>query len=79
MVRALTNLVKADRSKPSPELRSALDESLHRQDDIVDLLELADIFNQISALGEAERKACIQILNVFANLHKKNTSPFRFR
>ena len=38
-----------------------------------------DLFNQISALGDAERKACIEILNVFANLRKTDSSPFRFR
>jgi len=79
MVRALTRLVRADQSKPSPELRTVLDQSLLRQDDRADLLELADLFNRISALGEAERKACIQILNVFAEYRKTDSSPFRFR
>jgi GAF domain-containing protein len=79
MVRALTNLAKADKSKPSPELRAALNQSLMRQEDKTDLLELADLFNQISALGDDERKACIQILSVFANLRKSNSAPFRFR
>ena len=79
MVRALTNLVKADMSKPSPELRTVLKQSLENQDEKIDLLELADLFNQISSRGEAERKACIQILNVFANMRKTDTSPFRFR
>ena len=79
MVRALTNLVKADRSKPSPELRTVLKQSLENQEEKTDLLELADLFNQISALGEAERKACIQVLNAFASLRKTDTSPFRFR
>lgn len=79
MVRALNNLIKADKSKPSPELHTVLDESLDMQDQKMDLLELADLFNQISALGEAERKACIQILEVFANMGKTDSSPFRFR
>jgi len=80
MVRALKRLAKSDKSKPSDELRSVLDESLEKREEMIDLLELADLFNQISALGEAERKACIQILNVFANLRKTaDSSPFRFR
>ena len=79
MVRALKRLVKADKSKPSPELQSALDRSLEKRGDMTDLLELSDLFNQISALGEAERKACIQILTVFADLRKTDSSPFRFR
>ncbi len=79
MVRALKRLAKSDKSKPSPELQSALDQSLKKQDEKTDLLELADLFNRISALGEAERKACIQILNVFAELRNPDSSPFRFR
>lgn len=79
MVRALTNIVKADKSKPSPELRAVLKGSLDMEDQKMDLLELADLFNQISALGDEERKACIQILNVFANMRKTDSSPFRFR
>jgi hypothetical protein len=46
---------------------------------MADLLRLADLFNQISALGDAERKACIQILTVFAGLRRTDSSPFRFR
>jgi len=79
MVRALKRLIKTDRSKPSSELQSALDQSLENREKMEDLLELADLFNRISALGEAERKACIQILDVFANLRKTDISPFRFR
>lgn len=79
MVRALKRLAKADSSKPSPELQSALDQSLENRAEMEDLLELADLFNRISVLGEAERKACIQILEVFANLRKTDKSPFRFR
>lgn len=79
MVHALKRLVKSDRSKPSVQLIRTLDRSLETRDEMLDLLELADLFNQISALGEAERKACIQILNVFAGLRKTDSSPFRFR
>ena len=79
MVRALKRLAKADRSRPSVELQAALDQSLEKKEQMVDLLELADLFNQISALGETERKACIQILTVFAGLRKTDSSPFRFR
>ena len=79
MVRALKRLAKTDRSKPSAELQSVLDQSLQKRDEMIDLLELADLFNEISALGEAERKACVQILNVFAGFRKTDSSPFRFR
>lgn len=79
MVRALKRLAKADQAHPSPELRAVLDRSLKDSDETTDLLELADLFNQIGALGEPERRACIQVLQVFANLRKTDTSPFRFR
>ncbi len=79
MVRALKRLAKADKSTPSIELQSVLEQSLEKREGMPDLLELADLFNRISALGEAERKACIQILNVFASFRKTDSSPFRFR
>jgi GAF domain-containing protein len=79
MVRALKQLAKADRSKPSAELRAVLDQALEKRNEVTDLLELADLFNQISFLGEAERKACIQILNVFVEYRKTDSSPFRLR
>jgi GAF domain-containing protein len=79
MVRALKRLAKTDRAGPSSELQAALDQSLEKKEEMNDLLELAGLFNQISALGDAERKACLQILNVFAQFRKTDTSPFRFR
>jgi signal transduction protein with GAF and PtsI domain len=79
MVRGLKRLAKADKSRPSVDLQSALDQSLEKRGEMTDLLELSDLINQISALGEAERKACIQILSVFAGLRKTDSSPFRFR
>ena len=79
MVRALKRLAKADKSKPSADLQAVLDQSLEERAEMTDLLELSDLFNEISALGEAERKACIQILSVFAGLRKADSSPFRFR
>lgn len=35
-----------------------------------DLLALADLFNEFSQLGEAERKACLRILQTFADYQK---------
>ncbi len=79
MVRALKRLAKADRSRPSPELQAVLDQSLEKREEMIDLLELADLFNRVSSLGEAERRVCIQVLNAFADYRKTDTSPFRFR
>jgi len=40
---------------------------------------LADLFSDISALGEAERKACLQVLEVFAEYRRSSSSSLRFR
>jgi hypothetical protein len=69
-------LAKSDKSADSAELQSVLSQSLETSEEMTDLLELADLFNKISALGEAERKACIQVLSVFAE-YRKSTSTYR--
>jgi GAF domain-containing protein len=79
MVRGLKRLLKEDKSHDSAELRAVLDQSLQNNDQMIDLLALADLFNQISVLGDAERKACIQVLQVFADYRQTSSSPFRFR
>jgi GAF domain-containing protein len=76
LVRGLKRLAKSDKFADSAELQSVLSQSLENSEEMTDLLELADLFNQISALGEAERKACIQVLNVFAE-YRKSTSTYR--
>jgi GAF domain-containing protein len=76
LVRGLKRLAKSDKSADSAELQSVLSQSLENTEQMTDLLELADLFNQISALGEAERKACIQVLSVFAE-YRKSTSTYR--
>ena len=79
LVDGLKRLIKEDRGEKPAELLSTLDQSLKDQDTTSDLLELADVFNQISALGSAERKACLQILNTFAEFRKSTSVPRRFR
>lgn len=73
LVLGLKRLVMADGSPQPQELLVALEQGGERQTS-ADLLALADLFNEISGLGAAERKACIQILKVFAeyqhSLHK---------
>jgi len=79
MVHALKRLAKQDKSKPSDEMQTALDESLDRRNEMSDLIELADLFNEISSLGEAERNACMQVLNVFAEYRRSTAAPRRFK
>jgi len=69
LVLGLKRLVTAEPASESAELLSAMD-SIGELKDGNDLLALADLFNQISALGEAERKACLQVLKAFADYQR---------
>ena len=79
LVEGLKRLLKEDGTAKSPDLLSALDQSVKDHGTTSDLLELASVFNQISALGSAERKACLQILTTFAEFRKSTSVPRRFR
>lgn len=67
LILGLKRLVAADVSQDSSEILSVLEDRLSDGDDMPDLLELARLFGDISALGEAERRTCLQILGVFAD------------
>ena len=69
LILGLKRLVMADTTQESPELISVLEASGSNKTN-VELLELADLFNTISTLGEAEQKACLQILKVFAEYRR---------
>jgi hypothetical protein len=45
-------------------------DAAHR-DTPADLLELANLFNDIAALGPAERRACIQVLEAFSQYRRR--------
>lgn len=79
LVLGLKRLVSDNPSQDSAELLSVLEESLDEESRVPDILELADLFNQISTLGESERKACLQVLNVFAEYRNSFTLSRRFR
>jgi GAF domain-containing protein len=79
LVHGLKRLAQADPSQDSAELQTALDQPSGSENNTSDLLELADLFNEISALGEAERKACLEVLHVFAEYRRSTTSSRRFR
>jgi len=70
LVLGLKRLVSADPSQPLAELLAVLQKGLDDQQVVSDLLALADAFNEISALGELERKACLQILKTFAEYRR---------
>jgi GAF domain-containing protein len=81
LILGLIKLVNADPAQESAEILSVLEDSLDEKNRIPDLLELADLFKEISALGESERKACLQVLNVFAEYRRSSSSSSarRFR
>ena len=56
-------------NKKDDELLIVLDQTSSLQTS-QEILELADLFNQISKLGEPEMKVCIQVLKTFADYRK---------
>jgi GAF domain-containing protein len=66
LVEGLKRLAQSDQSIKKDKLLKVLDQADDEQPN-VNLLKIADLFNEISSLGDAEQKACIQILKVFAD------------
>ena len=71
LILGLKRLVMADTTHDSSELLAVLDE-IGEVRTAEDLLALADLFNEIGALGEAERRACIQIMKTFAEYRRSS-------
>ena len=71
LVLGLKRFVTADPTQESAEILSVLDTTSELKAG-EDLLALADLFYKISELGEAERKACLQILKVFAEYQRSS-------
>ena len=67
LVRGLKQLATADPAAASADLISALEDSAPDDARARDVLALADVFNAVSELGEAERKICLQILTTFGD------------
>ena len=70
LVLGLKRLASSDPSQPLTDLMAVLQKDLKDKQAVSDLLVLADAFNEISALGEPERKACLQILKTFAEYRR---------
>jgi GAF domain-containing protein len=72
LVIGLRRLAASDPAAGTPELLAALEQESASDaaeagsSQARDILALADLFNNIGALGEAERRACLQILAAFA-------------
>jgi GAF domain-containing protein len=72
LVLGLKRLASADPSQPLTELLAVLHKDMGDRQAASDLLVLADAFSEISALGEPERKACLQILKTFAEYRRSS-------
>ncbi len=70
LVLGLKRLASTDPSLPLPEFLKVVQQDLSDKQVASDLLALADAFNEISALGEPERRACLQILKTFADYRR---------
>jgi len=64
LLRGIWRLVQEDGSAEMQEVEDALAEPAEGAEDI---LALADVFGSISRLGDAERKACFDVLTAFAD------------
>jgi len=72
----MKELALADNSEALAELFSRLAEAQRDQGTADDLLKLAGLIHDISALGEAERKACLDILAVFRQYRRARQRHF---
>ena len=77
LVLGLKRLASSDLTQDSSEILSVLEDASHERDDMPELLELARLFGDISELGEAERRACMQVLGVFADYRRSSTRRLR--
>jgi GAF domain-containing protein len=72
LVIGLKRMASADPSQPLTDLMAVLNKDMGDRQAASDLLALADAFNEISALGDPERKACLQILKTFAEYRRSS-------
>lgn len=76
MVLGLKRIVEAEGRDMNANLGSILN-AIGESRTGEDLLAIADLFNEISGLGQAERKACLQILTTFAE-YKRTSRGKRY-
>jgi GAF domain-containing protein len=76
LVRGLKELAMANNSEALSELFNRLAEAHRAQGQTDDLLALAGLIHDISAMGEAERKACLDILTVFHEYRQRRQRRF---
>jgi GAF domain-containing protein len=75
-VKNLVNLAQSDADHPKRGLATAL-ETLPDSGSQEDLFVLADLFNEFSWLGDAERKTCLKVLSAFTEYGRSQKRPLR--
>lgn len=73
LVYGIKELAMTDPNAQSAEIFSVIEAASLEDQRAHDLLELADIFSSIADLGEAERKACMQMLETFRDFAKSKS------
>ncbi len=76
LIAGLKRLAASDTGEDSSAILSVLEEASREQGDMPDLLELARLFADISELGKAERRLCLQILTSFADYRRSSRRRF---
>ncbi len=76
LIAGLKRLVSSDPAQDSAATLSVLEEIAREPGNMPDLLELAHLFADISDLGEAERRLCVQILGSFADYRHSSRRRF---
>ncbi len=66
LVQRIDELVNPQNLPDLPRIERALDGPTDGERLAADLIDIADLFNSISELGPAERRACVEILGAFA-------------
>jgi signal transduction protein with GAF and PtsI domain len=67
LLRGIKAIMERDRSGEVADASFGFLTELERDESGEDLLQLAELFNSISGLGESERRACFQILKAFGD------------
>jgi GAF domain-containing protein len=74
LAQGLTELMEAYSAGESIELAKVI--TTAHQGTPPDMLELAAVFNDISALGTAERKACMEVMEVFRTYRRRRSNYY---
>jgi GAF domain-containing protein len=75
LLSGLKHLAQQDPSLESTEITSVLEAVQEERVKNPDILALADLFNKIYGMGEAERRICMQVLNAFASYFQSRLKP----